>query len=57
MCKLGNYYTQLHEDNDMNIWYENLRGEYHTGAIKQLQKENDTVEHLEKKSPSWQEFQ
>lgn len=41
----------------MNIWYENLRGEYHTGAIKQLQKENDTVEHLEKKSPSWQEFQ
>ena len=33
----------------MNIWYENLRGEYHTGAIIQLQKENDTLEHLEKK--------
>ena len=41
----------------MNIWYENLRGEYHTGAVKQLQKENDTLEHLEKKSPSQQEFQ
>ena len=41
----------------MNIRYENLRGEYHTSAIKQLQKENDTVEHLEKKSPSWEEFQ